>query len=170
MKRIKVIIGVVFSFTFLGAMLIGGFTEASFSGSRMNSDQIFIPSDLDVVLDHTDGDPYFKLTNIAPGDSGSSEIVVSNTGSNDRAYMLRLSIEGNLVRGDNPLHIWIQDEKGNVLDPQLSRYLSAGTQDVLVIIWEWSQEAGNEYQDAVADLDISIVVEQVETINGSNNP
>lgn len=170
MKGFKAIIGIAFALTIVGALLVSGFTAASFTSTAQDEDTIFVSGDMEVTLDRSDGEPYFDLSNIAPGDSGSEEIVVSNTGSIDMAYVLSLSYSGSLVEGENPLTFSVYDSDGNILDLMSERELLAGEQEVLVIAWQMPKEAGNEYQNASAELDIKVVAEQLETKVGLINP
>lgn len=160
MKNLKIIIIATFISISLGAMLIGGFTAAKFISVAQASAGAFVSGDMEVTLDHPEDVPYFNLTNIAPGDHDSTEIVVSNTGTIDMDYVLNLNISGGLAEGEHPLVFLVYDNAGNSVDLMSKRTLSAGEQEVLIIEWQMPEEAGNEYQNATAQLDIRVIAEQ----------
>ncbi len=164
MKQLKLILAFLFGLTVIGAMLIGGVTVAKFSGGASSPENGFISGDLQVQLDRPDGVHYLDLANIAPGDSGTTEMVIFNTGSMSLDYRLFFSLSGSLGEGETPLQLMVRDAAGAAVDLSGKRILSSGGQERLILCCLLPQEAGNAYQGATAELGVQVRAEQVAGI------
>jgi predicted ribosomally synthesized peptide with SipW-like signal peptide len=161
MKKIKKSLVVAFLLTMVGALLIGGATMAWFTSEAENNDNSFVSGTLEIGLDKSNGQKYFDISNIKPGDKGSSELTVSNTGSLELRYTFSLTKEGGLFEGKNPLSIVIKDQSGTVVDPSASRHLNAGEHETFTFYWAMPTEADNSYQGQSGTLGIGVYAEQV---------
>jgi predicted ribosomally synthesized peptide with SipW-like signal peptide len=145
----------------MGALLIGGASVAWFTSSAENTRNTFQSGTLNIMLDREQGNYYFDIQKIAPGDQGSQLIVVSNTGSLDLDYQITYMIKGILAEGAYPLEIQFLNSSERRIDLALERRLLSGQQEPLMIIWEMPQEAGNEYQAGTARFDVQVTASQV---------
>jgi predicted ribosomally synthesized peptide with SipW-like signal peptide len=155
--------GIFFTFTLIviGALLIGGATVAWFTSTAENTRNSFQSGTLNIKLDREQGNYYFDIHNIAPGDQDSQPIVVSNTGSLDLVYQISYTIAGVLAEGEHPLEIQIFNISEECIDQGFDRRLTSGQQEVLTITWKMPEEAGNEYQGGTAQFDLLVKASQV---------
>jgi predicted ribosomally synthesized peptide with SipW-like signal peptide len=161
LKKHRRLIAIAFGLTVLGALLVGGFTAAAFTSTTVSGENAFNSGRMEVRLDRDNGSHYFDLANIAPGDSGSTEVVVTNAGSVDFDYHMLIDLDGKLTSGSAPLTVTVFDSQGNLVASEEVRRLAAGTQEVLTLVWEMPATAGNEYQGAAAQMDLSVLAEQI---------
>jgi predicted ribosomally synthesized peptide with SipW-like signal peptide len=157
--------GAALATTALGAALIGGGTFAIFTSSASNSGNTFAAGTLSVNLDKPDGTKYFNISNIAPGDSGSSTVKVSNSGSLELRYDIAESLTGALASGTNGLKVHVYSDAAMTQEiipgPDNNRVLSAnGGNETLYVKWELPKDAGNEYQGQTANLGLTVNAEQ----------
>lgn len=152
--------------TALGAALLAGGSFALFTSTDTNSGNSFAAGTVKISMDKPDGTTYFNVSNIAPGDKGSSKVTVKNNGSLELRYDIAQTLTGALASGANPLAVTIKDADGKVIVPgDNNRVLAAGASEVLTVSWELPRAAGNEYQGASASLGITVNAEQTK-----NNP
>lgn len=107
------------------------------------------------------GNHSFDIANIAPGESGSNEIVVTNTESLDFEYQLLITLSGALAGGGPPLVVKVYGGHGESVDLQAAHHLAPGEAEILTVVWQLPSAAGNEYQGATAQLDFSVQAEQI---------
>jgi hypothetical protein len=160
LHRYRNLLFIALGLTVVGALLVGGVTAAMFTHTGDNHDNRFVSGELKINLDQPKATPYFNLKNIAPGDSGFSEIQVKNTGSSNLGYVIELNLIGTLTEGPYPLVLTIMDEEGHVINLDHYRQLEVGEVEVLIISWQMPEEAGNEYQNATAELAVTVHAEQ----------
>lgn len=161
MKKIKKSLVVAFLLTMVGALLIGGATMAWFTSEAENNDNSFVSGTLEIGLDKNNGQKYFDIRNIQPGDNGSSQLTVANTGSLELRYTFNLTKEGGLFEGKNPLSLVIKDSSGSVVDPSANRRLSSGESETFTFSWSMPKEADNSYQGQSGTLGIGVYAEQL---------
>jgi hypothetical protein len=161
LKKTSVLITIAFALITIGALLLGGVTAARFTNAARVDQNSFESGELEVQLDRENGDHYFDISNIAPGEKGSNEVVVSNPGSIEFEYQLMITLSGGLVGGAHPLTIKVYDGNENPVNPENMRSLAPGEQESLTIVWQMPAAAGNEYQGATAQLDLSVQAEQI---------
>jgi hypothetical protein len=164
LNRLKRLIFIALAFTIVGSFLIGGVTAAVFTSSDENRENEFSSGELIIELDRPDETPYFELTNISPGDGGAQEIKVTNAGSLDMEYSILLHLTGSLAEGPHPLQMTVIDQDGEMVSPNSRRSLSRGEAETLILSWRLPEEAGNCYQNATADLSITVRAGQ-RTVN-----
>jgi predicted ribosomally synthesized peptide with SipW-like signal peptide len=158
---IKKTIALAMATTALGATLIAGGSFAIFSSSAQNTNNTFTAGTLAVSLDKPDGTKYFDISNIAPGDGGTSTVTVKNDGSLELRYDLDETLTGVLATGANGLKVTIKDSLGTVITPgDTNRVLAAGASEVLTVSWNLPLAAGNEYQATSAQLGLFVAAEQ----------
>jgi predicted ribosomally synthesized peptide with SipW-like signal peptide len=161
MKKMKKSLVVAFLLTIVGALLIGGATMAWFTSEDTNEDNSFAAGTLEISLDKENGQKYFDISNIQPGDHGSTELTVSNVGSLALNYNFGLTEEGGLFEGKNPLKIVITDRGNKPIDLDAGHNLKPNSQETYTISWSMPQEAGNSYQAQSGRLGIGVYAEQV---------
>lgn len=156
--------GAALATTALGAALIGGGTFALFTSSASNSGNTFAAGTVHISLNNPDGTKYFNISNMAPGDSGSNTVTVTNDGTLDLRYDIAESLTGALASGDNPLQVTIKDKDGNVITPGAAnnRVLAAGASETLTVEYALPKDAGNEYQSQSASLGLTMNAEQTK--------
>lgn len=161
MKKFKISLLAAFLITMVGVLMIGGATVAWFTSEAENTGNSFAAGTLEVSLDKPDGTKYFEIRNIAPGDGGSAEITVINTGSLELRYDFAFEKSGLLFEGTHPLNVSI--ENGNrkmVVLPSNDQVLAAGEKEIFTIAWEIPEDADNTYQGQAGILGIVVDAEQ----------
>jgi len=152
---------ITFFIIIIGALLVGGATTALFTSTAENTLNSFQSGVLEVNLDRNDGDYYFEIENIAPGDSGGQTISIVNSGTLNFNYQVSYTLSGVLAEGDHPLSIVIKDSNQQPIDLALQRELKNNSHENLTISWEMPLEAGNQYQGGTARLDLEVLAEQI---------
>ncbi|MHB8983990.1 MAG: TasA family protein [Carboxydocellales bacterium] len=149
----------------LVSSLVGGATFALFTSTAENQGNNFSAGTVVISMDKPDGTKYFDVTNIAPGDSGSAIVKVTNDGSLELRYDIAESLVGVLAGGDNPLVVTIKDAAGNVIVPGTdnNRVLASGADENLTVEWSLPLLAGNEYQGESATLGLTLNAEQTRS-------
>lgn len=161
MKKMKKSLVVAFLLTIVGALLIGGATIAWFTSEDTNEDNSFAAGTLEISLDKDNGQKYFDISNMQPGDHGSTKLTVSNVGSLGLRYNFGLTREGGLFQGDNPLVIVIKDSNDKVVDPTAVRQMVPGSNETFTVSWSMPEAADNSYQGATGQLGIGVYAEQI---------
>lgn len=147
--------------TALGAALVGAGSFAIFTSSAQNTNNTFTAGTLAVSLNKPDGQKYFDISNLAPGDSGGSQVTVKNDGSLELRYDLTTTLTGALAAGANGLKVEIRDGAGNLITPgDTNRVLAPGASETLNVCWLLPLDAGNEYQGTSAALGLYVAAEQ----------
>lgn len=141
--------------TALGATLIGAGTFALFTDTAINAGNTFTAGTLDITVPEA---AIFNVTNIAPGDSGSATLEVTNSGSLELRYDLTKALTGDLAAGADGLAVNITDANGNAVGDD--RVLASGASETLTVNWSLPIAAGNEYQGDSASLSITADAEQ----------
>lgn len=182
MLNIKKKVAMALTTTAIGAMLIGAGTFAIFTSSASNTGNTFAAGTLKIDLNKEGAcDKYFNISNMAPGDTGSTQVIVSNTGTLDLRYDIAETLTGALSNGTNGLKITIKDHNGNVIipGPNDNRVLTAddhrnlilsphgqpGDEETLTVEYSLPLAADNQYQGTAATLGLTFNAEQVK-----NNP
>lgn len=180
MLNIKKKVAMALTTTAIGAMLIGTGTFALFTSTASNNGNTFAAGTLKIDLNKPDGCKYFDISNMAPGDHGSAQVIVSNSGSLDLRYDIAETLTGALAAGTDGLKITIKDHDGNVIVPgDNNRELDAGgvihfmghttvlpgEKETLTVEYSLPLIAGNQYQATSATLGLTFNAEQVK-----NNP
>ncbi len=159
--------------TALGAALIGGGTFAIFTDTATNAQNTFTSGTIDINL--TDGTYtgtyHVDITDLAPGDSGSKTVTVSNDGTLELRYDITSTLAGALASDDpngnaveedgenNPLTVTLKDSDGN--DVTLTdRVLEPGASETFTITYSLPLDAGNTYQKKSATYDFQVDAEQ----------
>ncbi|KRF35911.1 hypothetical protein ASG93_25885 [Paenibacillus sp. Soil787] len=157
--------------TALGATLIAGGTSALFTASASNTNNSFTAGTVKITLDKADTvAKYFNISNIAPGDSGSSPVVVTNTGSLNLRYDIASTLTGGLAAaypGDNhPLTVKIYSDAAmtqEIVPGDNNRVLAPnGGTETLYVKWQLPLDAGNAYQSKNATYSIQVNAEQTK--------
>jgi predicted ribosomally synthesized peptide with SipW-like signal peptide len=161
MKKMKKSLVVAFLLTIVGALLIGGATMAWFTSEDTNEDNSFAAGTLEISLDKDNGQKYFDISNMQPGDSGSAELTVSNVGSLGLRYKFGLTQEGGLFQGSNPLVIVIKDSNGKAINPDAVRQMVPGSHETFKVSWSMPEAADNSYQGQSGKLGIGVYAEQI---------
>lgn len=149
-------------------MLIGAGTFALFTASASNTGNTFTAGDLGISLDQQDpnGEKYFTINNMAPGDTNSRNFIVTNTGSLELRYDIAETLTGDLAAGPDGLKITIKDADGKVVTPGDNNIvLAPKASNVYTVTYELPKTAGNWYMDKTATLGITVNAEQT-----ANNP
>ncbi|MCB2209935.1 M73 family metallopeptidase [bacterium] len=157
----------IFLLLLVFALLVGGLTVAYFTSIARNDANSFASGTLAVELDKENGDHYFDLEGIKPGDSGTLPIQVANSGSLSLQYEVILTLTGDLSEGDHPLQLCLRVNEENTVDPAHKRILRAGEHETLSLVWEMPEDAGNDYQNSTGTLAIRVNAEQIASQNGS---
>jgi predicted ribosomally synthesized peptide with SipW-like signal peptide len=154
-------LGLALVTTALSATLVGAGTFAIFTSQATNSANMFTAGT--VVIGVDPASTFATIENIAPGDSGSGTVTVSNDGSLELRYDITESLTGDLTAGANGLVVTIKDSNGNVIVPgDNNRVLAAGANEVLTVDWNLPLAAGNEYQAKGATLALTFDAEQTK--------
>jgi predicted ribosomally synthesized peptide with SipW-like signal peptide len=156
--------------TALGATLVAGGTSALFTAAASNTNNSFTAGTVKIGLDKADTvAKYFTVSNIAPGDSGSSPVIVSNTGSLELRYDIKSLLTGDLAAAqgsdNNPLTVKIYSDAGMTqeINPANKRVLAPTTgTDTLYVKWQLPLAAGNGYQGKNATYSIEVNAEQTK--------
>jgi hypothetical protein len=144
----------------IGTSLIAGSTFAIFFSSASNSQNHFDTGKVAISMDKPDGIKYFNVENIVPGDTGFENVIVTNTGSIELGYKVKLEQNGKLSEGVNPIQIKIIDNQGAFVIPdETYKVLPAGSSETLKLSWELPLAAGNEYQNESSQLALLINAE-----------
>jgi predicted ribosomally synthesized peptide with SipW-like signal peptide len=147
--------------TAIGASLIGAGSFAIFTSSAQNTNNTFTSGTLAVSLNKPDGQKYFDISNLAPGDGGATQVTVKNDGSLELRYDLTTTLTGALAAGANGLKVTIRDAAGNVITPgDTNRVLASQQSETLTVSWNLPLAAGNEYQGTSAALGLFVNAEQ----------
>lgn len=159
--------GAALATTALGATLIGGGTFAIFTSTASNQGNTFAAGTVKISLDKPDGTKYFDISNIAPGDSGSSAVTVTNNGTLELRYDIAKSLTGDLASGANPLNVHVYTDSAMTQEvvpaPTNDRVLAAnGGHETLYVKWSLPKEAGNEYQGKSATFGLTVNAEQTK--------
>lgn len=164
---IKKKIGLAIASTAVGATLIAAGTSALFTSETSNDGNTFAAGTLKIQLDKPNGNHYFEVSNLAPGDEGEVPIVVSNTGTLDLRYNIEEYITGPLK--DSDLDVNFYDSKGNEIEENAPRNIPAGEKETITAKYSLPLEAGNEFQNTSSTpkttVDIKVNAEQTK-----NNP
>ena len=170
MKKLNRSVLAAFILILIGALLVGGATLALFTDTAENTGNSFTAGTLEIGLDKADGNLYFDYANIAPGDSGQADIVVTNTGSLELRYRFNdLAKVGYLLTGgDHPIEFTLETSGGTIIttgDAGSFFTLAPSASDTVTISWAFPIEANNTYQGEIGTLGISVYAEQTK-----NNP
>ncbi|MDY6874084.1 MAG: TasA family protein [Chloroflexota bacterium] len=157
----------IFLLLLVAALAVGGLTMAYFTSSARNDGNSFASGTLQVELDKENGDHYFDLEDIKPGDSGAMPIEIANSGSLSLQYKVVLTLSGDLSAGDHPLQLSLRVNEEDAVDPAYKRLLRGGEHETLYLGWEMPKDAGNDYQNATGTLSIRVNAEQIASQNGS---
>jgi len=164
MKKINSGLLAAFVLTMIGALLIGGATVALFTDTAENTGNSFAAGTIAIDLNREDGMQYFDIENIAPGDSGSAVITVSNSGSLELRYKFDdLEKVGYLVAGgDHPIVFTLSDADGTLSTGEdgTFRVLEPGQSRDVTVDWAFSIDAGNDYQNESGSVGFSVYAEQ----------
>lgn len=159
---IKRKLGMAFATTALGALLVAGGSFALFTDTATNAENTFTAGTVSLEAGSSVISPEQFISNLAPGDSGTIEVTVENTGSLDawvRVNEENSVLEGELFDGDHPLEIHF-DEVGYVL-------LGSGESTSITVNYSFPLEAGNEYQGASGIFALSF--DAVQARNNTND-
>lgn len=144
--------------TAMGAALIGGGTFALFTSSATNDGNTATTGTLSIAdITGGDGKAAFNITNMAPGDSGTAEVTIKNTGSLDAWVAVDSVVDGG--------------ELAPVLNVTASNdavFIPDGEERTFTINYELPKGTGNAYQGKQATLDV--VFKAVQAKNNSNDP
>lgn len=164
MLNIKKKIAMAATTTVLGAMLIGVGTFAWFTSAATNEGNSFKSGTVVINLDKPNGNKYFEIDNMAPGDSGQATVKVTNDGSLELRYDIAETLTGDLAAAPDGLIVTIEDSTGNIIKPgDNNRVLAAnGGSEDLTVKYELPTAAGNAYQDKGATLDLAVNAEQTK--------
>jgi spore coat-associated protein N len=158
---IKKKLGMAFLTTALGALLIAGGSFALFSDTATNAENTFTAGTVTLEAGSSVISPEQFISNLAPGDSGTIQVTVQNTGSLDawvRVNEANSILGGALFEGDHPLQIHFEDV-GYVL-------LGSGESTSVTVNYSFPLEAGNEYQGASGSFALSF--DAVQARNNTN--
>lgn len=156
--------------TALGATLVAGGTTALFTAAASNTNNSFTAGTVKITLDKAANvAKYFNVSNIAPGDSGSSPVVVTNTGSLELRYDIKSILTGDLAvaqgSDNNPMTVKIYSDAAMTkeINPTIKRVLAPnnGT-ETLYVKWQLPLGAGNGYQGKGATYSIEVNAEQTK--------
>jgi len=164
MKKINSGLIVAFVLTMIGALLVGGATVALFTDTAENTDNEFAAGTLQVALDKQGDAKYFDLSNIAPGDSGSATVTVSNNGSLELRYKFNdLEKTGYLVVGGDHSIVFTLKNGDQVLETGENGtflILEPNQSQDITVEWQMPMDAGNDYQGETGTVGISVYAEQ----------
>lgn len=149
----------------IGVLLVGGTSIAFFSDTAEQHANPFSSGKLVVSLKNNHDDQFIDISNLQPGERGSSTFTISNPGTLDFSYQIEIHQSGTLTEGDHPLAITLQDSQGNQVPLNAKRNLSPGGEETLEVIWQLPFDAGNEYQGASAHLSLYVHASQVMSMN-----
>lgn len=146
--------------------LIAGATFALFTDTAENSGNTFTAGTVSLgeltpfTCDISDVD------NLAPGDSGQCTVSVQYRGSLDAFVGVDVEASGALFEGDTPIVYQISAPK--VDGTYVLGEFSNGEDATVTIDWTFPLEAGNEYQGATGQIDLTFKAVQSRN-NGSGN-
>lgn len=159
---IKKKLGMALATTALGAMLIGGGTFALFSATAENSGNTFTTGSVAIDAGSVAVFSGAVYANLAPGDSGTATLTVTNTGTLE-AFIKVDDIDnlsgGLFDGGPNQLQITYDDSVKKVAPG------GTATFDIHYLL---PLDAGNEYQGETGTFDILVKAVQVKN-NDANN-
>lgn len=168
MKRI------LLSLATVGALsaLITGATFALFTASTENENNTFTAGT--VRLGEVTGFTCDVSTdNLAPGDSGECTVSVTYSGSLDAWIGVDYSVDGDLFAGRDPMLVSFDggyDFEGAYV---LGKY-SDGESATVTVEYHFPITAGNEYQGASGDIELSFKAVQArnntKTVDGKEGP
>ncbi len=167
MKKLNRSVLAAFILILIGALLVGGATLALFTDTAVNTGNSFAAGELSIDLDKANGDLYFNIGNIAPGDSGSANILVTNSGSLELRYRFNdLDKVGYLLTGgSHPIVFTLKAEDNTIISTGAAGtpyILNPGASNTITIEWVFPLDAGNEYQGTTGTLGISVNAEQTK--------
>lgn len=144
----------------LAAALVGGATFAWFTASASNDNNQFTAGTVILgVYDNATGlektTPMFELDSIAPGDSGSYDLKVKNTGSLELKYKMILNANGGLFAAPYPVTVKVFNGSTEITNLGLRRTLASGSSETLTVKWEFPQDAGDQYQGATGSFGLT---------------
>jgi hypothetical protein len=159
----------------VGAMLIGYGTSAIYTSQAENIGNIFTSGTLTISLDKDSlqGEHYFEIENMAPGDSEVNYITVSNDGTLD----LRFDIAGNFDAQAGTLgeklvvsyykHDGVDNSGNDIWTPiaharNANLELGSGDSVDIKIEIDLPLETNNDYQGAKALLNFVVNAEQTK--------
>ncbi|KRE51288.1 TasA family protein [Paenibacillus sp. Soil522] len=160
--------------TALGATMVAGGTSALFTDTASNTDNTFTAGTVVITLDKADiVEKYFDISNIAPGDSASSPVVVTNTGTLELRYDIMKSLTGELAAADpdgdgatlgdnNPLTVKVYSDAAMTVEATNDNVLAPGAAQTLYVKWALPLAAGNGYQGKSAIFSIQVDAEQTK--------
>ncbi|WP_053366868.1 TasA family protein [Bacillus sp. FJAT-27245] len=146
--------------TALGAALIGGGTFALFTDTATNEGNSFATGNLSIKdITGGDGRAAFNVTNMAPGDTGNGTFKIENNGDYD---------------------VWVgidsAEDTGGLADvleltvPGGAVHIPKGEAREFTISYEMDLDAGNEYQNQTATVDVEFkAVQYKNNINVTND-
>jgi predicted ribosomally synthesized peptide with SipW-like signal peptide len=167
----KKLVMAVFTAIF-GASLIGAGTSAIYTSQADNTGNTFASGTLVVELDKdsTQGEHYFDVDNMAPGDTEEAIMTVSNTGSLDLRFDLSHTFDINVGTLGNALEVKYYTHDGNawveVTNPTDANIevASLSSVDVKVEV-TLPLSTNDDYQGESTMMKIQVDAEQVK-----NNP
>jgi len=165
---------ILMSLATVGALsaLITGASFALFTAQTENQNNTFTAGTvrLGSVTGFTCG---VNANNMAPGDSGSCTVKVTYTGSLEAWIGVDYEAEGDLFEGDNPMTISLSGGNGATVDGiyVLGKY-SDGQEATVTVSYDFPAEAGNAYQEAEGEIELSFVAVQARnnTNDAGNGP
>jgi spore coat-associated protein N len=165
----KKLVMAVFTAIF-GASLIGAGTSAIYTSQADNTGNTFASGTVVVELDKdsTQGEHYFDVDNMAPGDKVEAEMWVENAGSLDLRFVLSHTFTGDLAGAfeDSDVEYFYNDggQWLNVTGP-LPVDADSNVMAHIKVVVTLPLDTGNEYQGKSAMMKIQVDAEQVK-----NNP
>lgn len=178
--KTKLAMGLVASAT--GAAMMAGGTFALFSATAQNTGNTFTAGTVNVDASNS-GSPAFTSTsynfaNMAPGDSGSVQLTVNNTGSlGEWVQISSISTSGNLFDATNTATDTVNSMTQTANDEPLSLtanadlssgqggyYIPAGGSTTITVDYSFPLQADNFYQGQTGTATLN-----VEAVQADNN-
>lgn len=144
----------------IGFLLFATTTTALFRDASIEINHTFQSGSVDVQMEYASGLQSLELCNLAPGNSGSEHLIISNVGTMTAEYSIEINKSGTLAEGEHPLETIIQDEHGIPQPTDAKHILAPGQEETLTLVWYLPIEAGNEYMGAEAQLCVRVHASQ----------
>jgi len=158
-KRHKSLLLTIF-LLIIGVLLFATTTTALFRDASIQINHTFQSGSVDVQMEYASGNQTLAICNLAPGNSGSEHLIISNVGTMTAEYSIEINKSGTLAEGETPLETKLQDTSGITLPTDAKHILAPGQEETLTLIWYLPIEAGNAYMGAEAQLCVRVHASQ----------
>lgn len=153
MSRLRIMLLGVVSIVLM-ASVIGGATLALFTSSAASQENDFVTGNVEISqADATTWDA--NVGNMAPGDSYTKDIIVTNTGSLDLEFASAYATSGDLFSGIDRARVRLLNGFGT---------LAPGASQVVTVEVSLPLTAPDSYENTTGDLDVTFHAFQTKNV------